>query len=74
MAKTKTAVTAPVQAVVTPAEDKTTPIMFSKGKLLTFKRYANRVDLLTALLNDDREYSLVEVDSMLEKFMKGRVN
>lgn len=49
-------------------------IRFGKNKLLTFKRYAGRVDLLTALLEDKREYTLTEADSLIQNFMKGRVN
>lgn len=44
---------------------------YSKSTLLSFKRYANRVDLLGALLKDGVEYTLEEVDAKIEKFMKG---
>ena len=46
-------------------------VTYSKAQLLTFKRYANRVDLLGALLKDKAEYTLEEVDELINKFMKG---
>ena len=46
---------------------------FTKEKLLTFERYKNRRDLLTALLDDDRRYTIKEADEAIEKFMKGGV-
>lgn len=48
-------------------------ITFSKNKLLTFKRYVHRVDLLGVLLESDKEYTTAEVDSILDNFMKGTV-
>jgi len=46
---------------------------FSKAKILTFNRYAKNVDALNALLEDDKKYTLSEVDKLISKFMKGRV-
>ncbi|MCI8285551.1 MAG: hypothetical protein HFE90_09880 [Firmicutes bacterium] len=46
---------------------------FTKEKLLTFERYKNRRDLLTALLDDDRRYTIKEADEAIENFMKGGV-
>lgn len=48
---------------------KTKDIQFKKEKILTFRRYRNRIDLLSVLLEDNKEYSIKEVDSILEKFM-----
>lgn len=47
---------------------------FTKEKLLTFKRYKNRRDLLTALLDDDKRYTIKEADAAIENFMKGGVD
>ena len=48
-------------------------VKFSKEKILTFQKYYNRVDLITALLDDDKEYSEKEVDQIMEKFLKEEV-
>lgn len=58
------------------AEEKATKprITFSKAKILKTKRYAHRVDLLGILLKDGKQYTFDEVDGLLEKFMKGKVN
>jgi len=49
------------------------PVVFSKSKLLTLKRYAKRRDLLKALLKDGETYTLDQVDALIGKFMKGKV-
>lgn len=48
-------------------------IKYSKNKLLTFAKYAKRVDLLGVLLVEGKEYTEAEVDAIIEKFMKGKV-
>ena len=45
----------------------------SKEKLLRSNRYANRRDLIGALLEDDKQYTLAEVDTAIDNFMKGKV-
>lgn len=45
---------------------------FSKEDLVKSKKYQHRRDLLNAILEDDKEYTIQEVDSKIEKFMKGR--
>lgn len=37
------------------------------------KRYANRRDIIMALLEDGKAYTLNEVDGLIEKYMKGKV-
>lgn len=46
---------------------------FTKQELLEQARYANRKDLLSALLEDGKTYTHEEADNMIEKFMKGKV-
>lgn len=46
---------------------------FTKAQILASKKYSNRQDILNALLVDDKNYSLIEVDALIEKFMKGKV-
>ena len=47
---------------------------YSKERILASKKYENRRDILGVLLKDGEEYELEKVDSLLEKFMKGKVN
>ncbi len=47
---------------------------FQKSGILASKKYANRRDILSVLLEDNKDYTLEEVDTLLEKFMKGKVN
>jgi len=45
----------------------------SKEKLLKSKRYAAKKDLVSALLDDNNDYTIQEVDVMIEKYLKGKV-
>lgn len=47
---------------------------FTKENILTMERYSNRRDLLTALLDEQKKYTLEEVDVQIETFLKGKVN
>lgn len=47
-------------------------VEFTKEKILKMDKYKNRVDLLNVLLATDKVYSYKEVDTLLEKFMKGK--
>lgn len=56
-------------------EVKPVPVLkFSKESILKSKKYSNRKDLLGVILESQKEYSFDEVDRMIEKFMKGKVN
>lgn len=48
--------------------------LFTKEQILASNKYANRRDALSAILADDGVYTIEQVDSLLEKFMKGKVN
>ncbi len=58
------------------AKDKTatTQATHNKEQLAGSKRYANRRDLIRVLLEEDKAYTLDEVDSLIETYMKGKVN
>lgn len=46
---------------------------FSKAQILEAKKYRSRRDLLAELLTEELEYTLPQVDAVLEQFMKGKV-
>lgn len=46
---------------------------FSKKQIVSSKRYRNNVDLLNAVLKDNKTYTLKEVNEIIEKFKKGKV-
>ena len=52
----------------------TAPVVFLKERVLTFKRYAERRDLLSVLLEDGKEYTHDQIDGLIKDFMKGKVN
>lgn len=67
MAKRKTATTEAA------AKSEQTELMFSKEQILASDRYVNRRDLVDALLDTDKSYTLETVDNLIEKYMKGQV-
>ncbi|MDR0671886.1 MAG: hypothetical protein LBF64_06190 [Oscillospiraceae bacterium] len=50
-------------------ETKTQAVTFSKARILKSRAFANRRDLLTALL-EDRDYTIDEVNLIMDNFLK----
>lgn len=46
---------------------------FTKQQILAASKYNNRRDALNAILQDDKSYSISEVNSLLENWLKGKV-
>ena len=61
------------QAKTTNSEKATGAATYKKEQLVASKRYANRRDIIMALLEDGKAYTLNEVDGLIEKYMKGKV-
>lgn len=61
----------PDEKVTEKVETPVVKVTYSKAKILSFQRFQNRVDLLGALLLDEAEYTMEEVDEMINNFMKG---
>jgi hypothetical protein len=47
---------------------------FSKEKILKSKRFEDRRDLLNAVLKENELYSMDDVQTMLDEYLKGKVN
>ena len=47
--------------------------LFSTEQLLSAERFRDRRDILTALLEPGRQYTLKSVEELIEKYMKGQV-
>ena len=47
--------------------------LFTKAQILASKKYENRKDVCNTVIPDDFCGSLSEVDTLIEKFMKGKV-
>ncbi len=67
MARTEAKAAVEVEAVMEP---KPAPAAFSKSRILTFKRYEGRRDLLAQLLKGGEDYTLDQVDGLIQNFMK----
>lgn len=55
------------------SEVKTAAAVYTKERLAASQKYANRRDIISALLEAGKTYTLAEVDALIEKFMKGKV-
>ena len=47
--------------------------MFSKEQILASASFANRRDLVDALLDKDKSYTFETVDNMIDKYKTGQV-
>lgn len=55
------------------AEEPVTAPRFTKAQLMSSRKYADRKDLIGALLDDGIEYTVSQVDGLIENFLKGKV-
>lgn len=46
---------------------------FTKEQIIASARYANRRDLVEALLNDGEKYTMIDIDKKIDDYMKGKV-
>lgn len=54
-------------------ENKSEETKFVKSQIISSDKYKNRADLLNVLLEDDKEYTLSEIDKKLEDFLSREV-
>lgn len=47
------------------------PIRYSKEALAASRKYADRQDLVSALLEDGKSYSFEEADGIIKKYLEG---
>ncbi len=50
--------------------DKTTVALYTKEQILSSKKYSHRKDALNVVLEDDKQYTLKQVDGLIENLMK----
>lgn len=46
---------------------------FTKEQIVNSKKYVEQSDIVRALLEDNKTYTIKEVDNIIEKFRKGKV-
>ncbi|WP_304178891.1 hypothetical protein [Leptotrichia trevisanii] len=61
------------QAKKESTENKSEETKFVKSQIIGSDKYKNRADLLNVLLEDDKEYTLSDVDKTLENFLDKEV-
>ena len=47
---------------------------YSKEQIIQSKKFKSRVDVLRVILDENKTYTIADVESELNKFMKGKVN
>lgn len=56
-------------------ENKETAVSkYSKEQIIESKKFKSRVDVLNVILDENKTYTIAEVESEINKFMKGKVN
>jgi len=51
----------------------TSVIRYTKDQLIRSEKYRNQRDLLSALFDDRKVYSVTEAEEIMNQFMKGKV-
>ncbi len=54
-------------------EAETVEKTYTKEQIIRSKKYADRKDIVSILLDDNCVYSFKAVDELIERFMKGKV-
>ncbi len=76
MARKKAEVNEVVEAPKTEVAKVEAPkvLKFSKKQFVESKRFAKRKDLVNVLLEEDKTYSIVEVEDLIKNFLHGKKN
>lgn len=56
-----------------PTASAVTEPTFTKENLVNSKRFHDKQDIVSALLKNGVEYTISDVEDMIEKYMKGKV-
>ncbi len=56
------------------AAEKSEAVRYTKKQLICSEKYCSQSDLLCALLENEKTYSLAEADEIMNRFKKGKVN
>lgn len=60
--------------MVTKNAEKKQEVLFTKEQILASEKYSYRKDVCRTVIPDDFKGTVNEVDVLIEKFMKGKVN
>lgn len=57
-----------------PLTEKKEEAAYSKEQLIMSKKYKDRKDMLSALLEEDKQYTIKQAEEIMENYKKRRVN
>lgn len=60
-------------AVEQTAEQSVEPVQFSKEQILASEKYRNNRDMVDALLEESKKYTMEQVKKLVDSYEKGRV-
>lgn len=55
------------------SKESTNEVSFAKSQILKSKKYIHQTDVLNVILEDGKNYTIKEVDKLIENFMKKEV-
>ncbi len=58
---------------LTKSKESTNEVGFTKSQLLKSKKYIHQTDVLNVILEDDKNYTIKEVEKLIDGFMKKEV-
>ena len=58
---------------LTKSKESTNEVAFTKAQLLKSKKYIHQTDVLSVILEDGKNYTIKEVEKLVDGFMKKEV-
>ncbi len=61
------------ESKLTKSKESTNEVSFTKSQLLKSKKYVHQTDVLNVILEEDKNYTIKEVEKLIDGFMKKEV-
>lgn len=61
------------ESKLTKSKESTNEVSFTKSQLLKSKKYIHQTDVLNVILEEDKNYTIKEVEKLIDGFMKKEV-
>lgn len=58
---------------LTKSKESTNEVAFTKAQLLKSKKYIHQTDVINVILEEDKNYTIKEVEKLIDGFMKKEV-
>lgn len=61
------------ESKLTKSKESTNEVLFTKSQILKSKKYIHQTDLLNVILEEGKNYTIREVEKLIDGFMKKEV-